>query len=30
MPYGWVPQVEAPAERAVVPPALSDFRIPSQ
>jgi hypothetical protein len=25
-----VPQVEAPAERAVVPPALSDFRIPSQ
>lgn len=27
IPYEWVPQLERPAERAVIPPAMSDFRI---
>jgi outer membrane protein assembly factor BamB len=28
LPYGWIPQVDAPRERAVTPPALGDFRVP--
>jgi hypothetical protein len=28
VPYSWVPQLERPAERAVVPPDVSAFRIP--
>jgi len=30
IPYEWVPQLEAPTERAVVPPALGDFRVPAE
>lgn len=30
LPYAWIPQLERPAERAVVPPNLSDFRIAPQ
>jgi hypothetical protein len=28
VPYGWIPQLAQPAERAVVPPANGDFRVP--
>ena len=28
IPYGWIPQLAAPAEEAVVPPDLPDFRVP--
>ena len=28
-PYDWVPQIDPPAERAVVPPANGEFRIPA-
>jgi hypothetical protein len=30
LPYEWIPQVEKPSERAVVPPNLRDFRIAPQ
>ena len=30
LPYDWVPQLDEPEERAVVPPSLSDFRIAPQ
>lgn len=30
LPYAWVPQLERPVERPVVPPDVSEFRIPSQ
>ncbi len=29
-PYDWIPQLERPEERAVVPPNLREFRIPAQ
>ena len=29
-PYDWVPQLEKPTERAVVPPAIGEFRIAPQ
>jgi hypothetical protein len=28
VPYEWIPQLERPEERPVVPPALGDFRVP--
>jgi hypothetical protein len=28
IPYGWIPQLAAPAQRRVTPPALGDFRVP--
>ena len=28
LPYDWIPQLERPEERPVVPPALGDFRVP--
>lgn len=28
LPYDWIPQLESPAEVAVVPPALGEFRVP--
>jgi outer membrane protein assembly factor BamB len=28
VPYDWIPQIARPAERAVVPPANGDFRVP--
>lgn len=28
IPYGWIPQIARPTERAVAPPALGDFRVP--
>ena len=28
LPYAWIPQLTRPRERAVTPPALSDFRVP--
>jgi hypothetical protein len=28
LPYAWLPQVPAPTEQAVTPPALGDFRVP--
>ena len=28
LPYDWIPQIERPKERAVVPPALGSFRVP--
>jgi hypothetical protein len=28
VPYGWIPQLAAPTERRVTPPALGDFRVP--
>jgi hypothetical protein len=28
LPYEWIPQLERPEERPVVPPALGDFRVP--
>ena len=28
VPYGWIPQLARPVERAVTPPALGDFRVP--
>jgi hypothetical protein len=28
LPYDWIPQIEKPKERAVVPPALGGFRVP--
>ena len=30
VPYDWIPQLERPTERAVVPPSLGDFRIEPQ
>jgi outer membrane protein assembly factor BamB len=30
LPYDWIPQLEPPAERAVVPPPLGEFRIEAQ
>jgi outer membrane protein assembly factor BamB len=30
LPYDWVPQLERPVERAVVPPPLGQFRIEPQ
>ena len=30
LPYEWVPQLDAPRERAVIPPALGEFRIPAE
>jgi hypothetical protein len=30
IPYEWVPQLDPPRERAVIPPALGEFRIPAQ
>ena len=29
LPYAWIPQLEPPEERAVTPPALADFSVPS-
>ncbi|MBI2150232.1 MAG: aryl-sulfate sulfotransferase [Acidobacteria bacterium] len=28
LPYDWIPQIERPKERAVVPPPLANFRVP--
>jgi outer membrane protein assembly factor BamB len=28
LPYAWIPQLDAPPEVAVIPPALGDFRVP--
>jgi hypothetical protein len=28
LPYGWIPQLPRPDERAVTPPALGDFALP--
>ena len=28
VPYDWIPQLKRPQERAVTPPALSDFKLP--
>ena len=28
VPYGWIPQLTRPQERAVVAPSLQDFRVP--
>ena len=28
VPYSWIPQLTAPSERRVTPPALGDFRVP--
>ena len=28
VPYDWIPQLKHPSERAVTPPALSDFKVP--
>jgi hypothetical protein len=28
LPYDWIPQIERPKERAIVPPALGGFRVP--
>jgi len=28
VPYGWIPQLTRPVEKAVTPPALGDFRVP--
>jgi len=28
VPYGWIPQLARPAERAVVPPPIGSFRVP--
>jgi hypothetical protein len=28
LPYDWIPQIERPKERAVVPPPLGNFRVP--
>ena len=28
IPYGWIPQLTAPAGKRVTPPALGDFRVP--
>ncbi len=30
VPYDWIPQLQRPEERAVIPPALSEFRIEPQ
>jgi hypothetical protein len=30
VPYGWVPQLPRPAERAVLPPNVRDFRVAAQ
>jgi hypothetical protein len=30
VPYEWVPQLDRPEERAVIPPDLREFRIPAQ
>jgi hypothetical protein len=30
IPYDWIPQLERPEERPVLPPDLSEFRIPAQ
>jgi hypothetical protein len=29
LPYGWIPQLQRPTERPVVPPPLGEFRVPS-
>ena len=29
LPYDWIPQIERPKERAVVPPPLGNFRVPA-
>jgi len=28
LPYDWIPQLEKPKEKAIVPPALGNFRVP--
>ena len=28
VPYGWIPQLAAPAQRRVMAPPLGDFRVP--
>ncbi len=28
IPYGWIPQLAAPTERRITPPALGDFKVP--
>lgn len=28
LPYGWIPQLVAPTQRRVTPPALGEFRVP--
>jgi branched-chain amino acid transport system ATP-binding protein len=28
LPYGWIPQIERPDEKAVVPPELGQYRLP--
>ena len=30
LPYDWIPQLDRPIERRVVPPDLSEFRIAPQ
>jgi hypothetical protein len=30
VPYDWIPQLPRPAERAVVPPNVREFRIEAQ
>jgi hypothetical protein len=30
VPYDWIPQLEKPEERSVVPPKLKDYRTPAQ
>ena len=30
VPYAWIPQLDTPRERAVIPPALGEFRIPAE
>lgn len=29
LPYDWVPQLPRPAERAIVPPDVREFRVPA-
>ena len=30
VPYDWIPQLEKPVERAVIPPNVREFRVPTQ
>jgi outer membrane protein assembly factor BamB len=30
LPYSWIPQLQRPTERAIVPPPLADFRVPAR
>ena len=30
VPYDWIPQLDEPEERAVIPPPLGEFRVPAQ